>query len=73
MVEIDPLLAFQFTVDLERSQYHCASLSNPPTLEELLHLCLPLGQPNESITAVPGPQSILLNSAASMSCHSGLV
>lgn len=40
-VEIDPLLAFQFTVDVDRSGHHCGALNNPPTFEQLLRVCLP--------------------------------
>lgn len=41
LVEVDPLLAFQFTIDTDRSSQHCAHLSNPPSLDELLQVCLP--------------------------------
>ncbi len=37
LVEIDPLLAFQFYISLD----HMPQLSANPTLEETLHLCLP--------------------------------
>jgi hypothetical protein len=42
LVEVDALLAFQFTVDTDRSNHHCGSISRPPTMDELLKLCLPL-------------------------------
>jgi hypothetical protein len=31
LIEIDPLLAYQFHIGLDRSDFHCAKLSNPPT------------------------------------------
>ena len=40
MVEIDPLLAYQFTVDSDRSKQHCGGLATPPTDIELLNVCL---------------------------------
>lgn len=43
-VSIDELLAFQLIVNQERSETHCNQLARPPTLSELLNLCLPLGQ-----------------------------
>lgn len=47
MVEIDPLLAYQITIDKERSQQHCNTLSRNPTYPELLNLCLPLTLPTD--------------------------
>jgi hypothetical protein len=40
-VEIDPLIAFQANVDLERAASLSGSLSSPPALAEKLKLCLP--------------------------------
>jgi hypothetical protein len=62
MVEIGSLLAFQFTVDTERVAHHCGALSHPPVLDELLALCLPVGQLQEPLQAVPQNQSILVKS-----------
>jgi hypothetical protein len=62
MIEIEPLLAFQFAVDLDRSRHHCGALSKPPTLDELLSLCLPLNPPNEGIQISQGPQSAVIRS-----------
>lgn len=47
LVEIDPLLAFQFTVDIDRSDHHCGQIGNPPSVSELLHICLPITPPPE--------------------------
>jgi hypothetical protein len=47
LIEIDPLLAYQFHVGIERAHFHCAKLSSPPTENELLELCLPMNIPSE--------------------------
>lgn len=60
MVEVDPLLAFQFHVDIDRSAHHCAGLSNPPSLAELLTLCLPLNPPAENYTWNLHGQSLIV-------------
>jgi hypothetical protein len=62
MVEIDPLLAFQFSVDGARSDQHCAHLQQPPTVHELMNCCLPMATPPEEIRIVHLPSSILLKS-----------
>jgi hypothetical protein len=43
LVEIAPLLACQFHVDIDRSGHHC-SLLNSPTIDDLLPICLPMAQ-----------------------------
>lgn len=45
LIEVDPLLAYQFVIDKARSNEHCGALKNPPSLEELLKLCLPTTLP----------------------------
>jgi hypothetical protein len=62
MVEIDPLLAFQFTVDTSRTNHHCAHLSCPPTIDEMLSSCLPLVPPNESFHIQQQSQSAIVKS-----------
>jgi hypothetical protein len=66
LVEVKPLLAYQFTVDLDRSQHHCAALGTPPTLAELMARCLPLTWPPERIQSSQlvdvGHQSIIVRS-----------
>jgi hypothetical protein len=52
-VEIDTLFAFQFVVDVERSNGHCQILSDPPTEAELLNLSLPIVQPHEDYFMPP--------------------
>ncbi|HKT19523.1 MAG TPA: hypothetical protein VJR47_15855, partial [Stellaceae bacterium] len=44
LVEIAPLLAYQFHVDGHRSGQHCQALQNP-TLDQMLAICLPMQQP----------------------------
>jgi hypothetical protein len=60
LVEIDPLLAFQYTVDVDRSSHHCSTMGNPPSLDELMTLCLPLAVPPESTAVQVLPQSLLV-------------
>lgn len=47
LVEIDPLLAFQFHVDIERAASLCVSLGGARTVRAMLPICLPetLGEP----------------------------
>ena len=48
-IEVDPLLAFQHTVDLDRSAHHCHVMTGqPPTEDELFKVCLPLEQTSDS-------------------------
>lgn len=41
LVEIEPLLAYQFTVDVTRSSHHCGTLGNNPSVAAMLPVCLP--------------------------------
>ena len=59
LVEIDPLLAYQFTVDADRSDQHCNGLENP-SLDQLVPLCLPLAPQIEAIQSVRAPQSLII-------------
>lgn len=62
MVEIDPLLAYQFIVDADRSKHHCGGL-NQPSIADLLPICLPLAQakpPDVSPIVDFGPQSAIV-------------
>src|SRR6266851_5176579 len=45
LVGIDELLAFQFHIDLERSEALCADLPDEVTLADALPKCLPIDQP----------------------------
>lgn len=60
LVEIDPVLAYQATVDSNRSAHHCGGMTKPPTLDELLQCCLPLTQQSEQIQVFPGVNSLIL-------------
>ena len=40
MIEIDPLLAYQYTVDTARSDRICTPLGKAPSIEEMLEICL---------------------------------
>jgi hypothetical protein len=60
LVEIDPLLAFQITVDGNRSDHHCGHLGQNPPLSDIMAACLPLGPPNEQINLSQQGQSLLL-------------
>lgn len=61
-IEIDPLLAFQLTVDTDRSNHHCASVARPPTESELFSTCLPATQPQDVYHASLQGQSIIIRS-----------
>jgi hypothetical protein len=60
LIEIDPLLAYQFTVSDARSDHHCNNLSAPPTLPELLNLCLPLVPSVENFQTFNSPNAMIL-------------
>lgn len=60
MVELAPLLAYQFTIDGPRSNHHCAPFSSPPTLQELLDTALPPAPLMEDIHSQQLPQSVVL-------------
>jgi hypothetical protein len=62
MVEIDPLLAYQIHVCKDRSQHHCSILAKPPSLQQLLELCLPVELPSGEYHAARGPQSVVITS-----------
>ena len=61
-IEIDKLLAFQFVVDTDRSHHHCASLSSPPTDDELFKMCLPHQLPQEAWAEVVTENSLIIRS-----------
>jgi hypothetical protein len=60
LVEIDPLIAFQFTVDKDRAAHHCGKLGRPPAIDELMPLCLPSSAAVEDYTAFPAASSIMV-------------
>lgn len=60
MVEIEPLLAYQFSIDNTRSNHHCSNLATPPALDELFATCLPTAQPIEMFTWFRDSRSVLI-------------
>lgn len=60
MVELDPLLAYQFSVNMDRSQHHCGALTNPPTLQEMLPICLPQQEEAADAKVLQQAQSVIL-------------
>lgn len=62
LVEIDPLLAFQFTVDTARSAHHNGNSGSAPSEQELLDMCLPAQQATENIQILQAPGSMMLSS-----------
>lgn len=60
MVEIAPLLAFQFSILTDKTDGHCNGFSTPPTMEQLLNTCLPLVPAQENLSVSHLAQSILI-------------
>src|SRR5271165_6122583 len=53
LIEIDPLLAFQHIVDLDRAEQHFRSALGSVGTSDLLPICLPTIQPNEPLWTSP--------------------
>jgi hypothetical protein len=62
MTEIDPLIAGQISVDLEKSVSLCASLSLPPTQDELMRLSFPLALESGTTKASRRKNSVVVTS-----------
>lgn len=62
MIEIDPLLAFQFVVSTERAGQHCGALANPPTVDQLFATCLPMALPSGEFHALAQDRSVIIKS-----------
>lgn len=60
MIEIAPLLAYQIIIDGPRSGFHCKRFSNPPTLAELLAVCLPTRPLEEPLQSQELAQSLII-------------
>ena len=60
MVEVDPLIAFQLTISKVRSGDHCAKVSNPPSIQEMLDICFPLQPPTEQLRVQSQDNSLIL-------------
>ena len=62
LVEIDPLIATQFEVELPRAEALCAGLRGVPTMEALLQICLPPRLDAIPFDAHPQPHALLIRS-----------
>lgn len=62
LVEIDPILAFQFHVNTARTDALCGSVTSPPSMDELLTRCLPLQIEDVPFQISVQPNSLLLAS-----------
>jgi hypothetical protein len=51
LVEVDPLLAYQITVSHNRTAAHLRGLSTPPTISEMMPLCLPLIESTDTVNS----------------------
>jgi len=60
LVEVDPILAFQHMISLPRSEFHCNVLGQPPSMTELMQVCLPNVQAHEPLVAASDGNSVLL-------------
>jgi hypothetical protein len=59
-IEIDPLLAFQAHINIDRSKHHCSRIGTNSDEQELLSICLPQQAPQEQMQMHANPQSILI-------------
>lgn len=62
MVELDPLLAFQYSVDLARSDHHNGDCDKKPTTQQLFEMCLPAHFIAEGVRVNRGESSVLITS-----------
>jgi hypothetical protein len=60
MIELDPLLSVQFAIEDGRAKHFGVMLTTPPTMDELLKLCLPLSPPAETFQTFNSPGAIIL-------------
>jgi hypothetical protein len=60
LIEIDPILAYQMTIDSNRLNHHTDRLSAPPSPDELMECCLPLAPESEDFSITAGPASMVL-------------
>ena len=65
IVEIAPILAVQYTIDLDRIKHHCGAIEFP-TLEQMLEICLPSKPQAEAFHTLMTPQSLLLKTKSMM-------
>jgi hypothetical protein len=62
LVEIEPLLAFQYIISDGRSKHHGAAVGQNPTVAQLLPICLPLTPQTENFQIFNSPNSMAPNS-----------
>jgi hypothetical protein len=62
VVEIAPLLAFQFSILMPKSANHCSALPTPPTVTDLLPVCLPQTPPTPSAHVSRDARSVMIQS-----------
>lgn len=62
LVEIAPLIAPQAQVMVEHSDAQCAAVGSPPSMEELLALCLPADRKSPDIRIEAGDKGLVLSS-----------
>lgn len=62
LIEIDPLLAFQLSINKDRSGHHCGSLAKPPAESGLYDLALPTNHDTDGIQIDSRAQSVILRS-----------
>jgi hypothetical protein len=60
IVEIDPLLAFQFHILTDHSDDHCNRLGLGPGIADLLPICLPQAPPQANLRLSGAGQSLLI-------------
>ncbi|MBV9861168.1 MAG: hypothetical protein JO267_03365 [Alphaproteobacteria bacterium] len=62
MVEIDPLLAYQYTIDVARAGRICDKLGKPPSVEEMLNICLQRESLGENVLMSRQANSVAIKS-----------
>jgi hypothetical protein len=62
LAEIDPLLAYQHDVSVERTDHLCAQLGSPPTVDSMLPVFLPTAPEGIPFQGQPQANSIILAS-----------
>ncbi len=62
LVEIAPLIAFQFQIMVEHSDAQCAAVGSPPSMGEMLALCLPRDRKSPDIRIDAGDKGLVISS-----------
>lgn len=62
LIEIGPLLAYQFHIDTERSAHHCAHLRVNSTFDEIAAACLPSTVVMDEVQKLAQQQSAIIKS-----------